>query len=139
MGGEEVWIELLHSSLLAVRHRSGTLVPPVSTSAAGLVLMRRRGRLQLCGCCWSISLSGDTGKRVLLGTARSLCSWAHHPMTVLTMGRSLSMLVACYADLRDSQDCRSFCGAGGIESQRFMMCLDHKIARMTKTGLLTQG
>ena len=51
MGGEEVLIELLQSSLLAVRHRSGILVPPVSTSAAGLVLILRRGRLRLCGCC----------------------------------------------------------------------------------------
>ena len=74
-------------------------------------------------------MSGDTGRGVLLGTARSLCSWAHHPMIVLTFGRPLSMLVACYADLRDIQNVRFCCGAGRIVSQRFMMCVDHKIAR----------
>lgn len=45
IGGDDVCMELLHSSLLAVRHRSGTRVPPVSTSAVLVMLIRRRGRL----------------------------------------------------------------------------------------------
>ena len=94
IGGEDVCIELLHSSLL-VRHRS-MRVPPLS-STAGPVLMRRQGRLLHCGCCCSICFSGDIGNGDGLdGIARSLCSLVCHPMTVLTIGRPVSMATGVY-------------------------------------------
>ena len=87
-------MELLHSSLL-VRHRS-MRVPPLSSTAAP-VLMRRRGRLLPCGWCCSISFNGDIGNGDGQdGSARSLCSLVCHPMTVLTIGRPLSMLSVVY-------------------------------------------
>ena len=94
IGGEEVCMELLHSSVL-VRHRS-MRVPPLSSTAAPS-LMRRRGRPLLCGCCCSICFSGEIGNGDGQdGIGRSLCSFVCHPMTVLTIGSPASMVNIVY-------------------------------------------
>ena len=84
IGGEDVCMELLDSWLL-VRHRS-MRVPPVSSTAA-LVLIRRRGRPLLWGCCCNICFKGEMGNGDGHdGLARSVCSFVCHPRTILTTG-----------------------------------------------------
>lgn len=50
-----------------------------------------------CGCCCSICFSGDIGNGDGHdGMARLLCSLVCHPVTVLTIGRPLSMATGVY-------------------------------------------